>query len=155
MSIQIEGLERTAQAFERIKRSLGAEALAKIADEAYTYAHSEVDKHTETGALIRSLKHTKQRGSHIIGHDVRQAPHAVWLHFGTGLYGPKHAKYKIKPKSKKALRWPGGSGSASGFVFAKIVNHPGVKADPWLERAGEYATNKFDSIIQEINKTWP
>ncbi len=76
-----------------------------------------------------------------------------WISRGTGLYGPKHKKYPIRPKVRRrgpggrfrkaaaALRFredydprtrPGckykGPGSASGdYVFRKLVMHPGIK----------------------------
>jgi len=62
---------------------------------------------------------------------------------GTGLYGPKHAKYPIVPRKKKALAFRagyaprtqpgppatwGGPGRASGaMVVRKKVMHPGIK----------------------------
>jgi len=66
--------------------------------------------------------------------------YGLYLHEGTGLYGPK--KRVIRPVSAKALRFsvkgvgPGGRGLAKGnrpFVFAKFVR--GVKPDKWLVRA--------------------
>ena len=74
---------------------------------------------------------------------IAEAPHAAAHEYGSGLYGPKRAKYAIKPKNKKALKWavqgaiaPGGAASA-GFAFSRGVMHPGVKASRYLERAIE------------------
>jgi hypothetical protein len=67
----------------------------------------------------------------------------VWVSRGTGLYGPKHRKYPIKPRKpggvlafpsvytpKTRPRGPsyGGPGTSSGpTVFAMHVEHPGTK----------------------------
>jgi hypothetical protein len=48
--------------------------------------------------------------------------YAAYVENGTGLYGPKHAKYLIKPKN------PGGTlrfEIGGRIVFAKFVMHPG------------------------------
>jgi hypothetical protein len=49
--------------------------------------------------------------------------YAAYVEYGTGLYGPKHAPYVIKPKN------PGGTlrfiAKDGGVVFAKSVLHPG------------------------------
>jgi hypothetical protein len=59
-----------------------------------------------------------------------QAPHAPYVEFGTGLWGPKRQKYSIQPKpGRKALRWfPGGGGVA----FARSVMHPGIAPMPFF-----------------------
>lgn len=53
-------------------------------------------------------------------------PYGVFLHEGT-------KAHDIVPRSKKALRWVQGNGSA----FAKKVRHPGTKADQFLYTAAE------------------
>jgi len=69
---------------------------------------------------------------------------------GTGLYGPRHAKYPITPKRAKALRFragrympktnPGGKfrgpGKVQGgqIVFRKQVQHPGTKPRHFTRR---------------------
>lgn len=54
------------------------------------------------------------------------ASYGEYIHDGT-------RPHVIRPKDKKALRWPGGN----GFIFAKRVNHPGTKPDPFLYEAAE------------------
>jgi hypothetical protein len=52
--------------------------------------------------------------------DVSYAPFVEW---GTGLWGPKHAKYPIRPKKPDGwLHWVDEAGQD---VFAKLVMHPG------------------------------
>lgn len=49
---------------------------------------------------------------------VAQKPYAYYLHEGT-------EAHEIRPKAKQALRFY--SQRAGGFVFAKVVHHPGTK----------------------------
>ena len=74
-----------------------------------------------------------------IGHDLQVAPEALFVHWGT-------RPHKIKPKRKKALRWPAGG----QFAFAKSVNHPGYKGDSWLVRAAALAPAVFDRHVQSL-----
>lgn len=50
------------------------------------------------------------------------APYAVFVHDGT-------KPHEIRPKNKKALKTP--------FGVRKKVNHPGTKANPYLQKAVE------------------
>lgn len=120
-------------------------ALASMAQVAYDSAREGADKHTDKGALIRSLKMAPFAGGWEIGHDLQVAPHAVFVHWGTRAHPiPKPGK----PMRKKALRWP----TSDGFAFAKHVNHPGYKGDPWLVRAGDAAVSAFDGIVARIQR---
>ena len=55
------------------------------------------------------------------------APYAGYVHQGTGLYGPR--KTKIRPKTKKALYWPGAAHPVRAIK--------GMKPNPFLARAAE------------------
>jgi hypothetical protein len=58
------------------------------------------------------------------------------------LFGTK--PHKIMPKDKKVLRWAG----PGGFVFAKVVNHPGYEGDHYLNDAADKAINQFAEILK-------
>jgi hypothetical protein len=65
-----------------------------------------------------------------IGTNVK---YALWVHDGTGIYGPKHSY--IYPKTKRYLRFrPKGS---LDYVYAKRVK--GMKPNPFLVNALEAA----------------
>ena len=51
--------------------------------------------------------------------------------------------HDIRPKDKRALRWVG----KNGFVFAKVVHHPGTKADPFLYEAAENERININAIF--------
>lgn len=108
-------------------------AVLRLAERIHELAFQGADRHTQKGAIIRSLGSGPRRipGGFEIGHDSQKAPHAVFVHWGT-------KAHVIKPKNKKRLRFQVGG----GHVFARWVNHPGYKGDPWLKHA-------FDRAIDE------
>ena len=98
-------------------------------------------------------------GQNLRGEIIADTPYAAAHEFGSGLHGERGAKYPIRPKNKKALRWPvqgfigptspgqASVGSSSGFAFAKVVMHPGVKATRYFERAAE---SSIDDLAEEM-----
>lgn len=80
----------------------------------------------DTGRLrasirIESRRTLTLRTIYTIGSDVSYAP---YVNDGT-------RPHKIRPKAKKALKFRVGGKT----VFAAVVNHPGTKANPFLDRA--------------------
>jgi len=67
------------------------------------------------------------------------APYARFVHEGT-------KAHVIRPKTKKALKTPWGP--------RKKVNHPGTKANPYLQKAvdGYNAENALDELGDKINE---
>lgn len=72
-----------------------------------------------------------------------RTPYAAAVELGSGLYGPRHRKYEIKPKRGRMLAWPASGGDRrlsgrarknvkGGWIFARKVMHPGVKPRPYL-----------------------
>jgi phosphatidylserine/phosphatidylglycerophosphate/cardiolipin synthase-like enzyme len=96
-------------------------ALAKTGDELFDLLYAAADKHTKTGGMIRSLNSTLKGNTYTIEHSLQKAPHAAFVHWGT-------RPHVIKPRNKKALRFPVGG----AFAFARQVNHPGYKGDPYF-----------------------
>jgi hypothetical protein len=88
-------------------------------------------KRVDTGKLRASISvQLKKKSSRVlavqIGTNVR---YAIWVHDGTGLYGPEHRM--ITPKTKRYLRFkPHGSNK---YVFAKAVK--GMRPNPFLANA--------------------
>ena len=75
-----------------------------------------------------------------VGTDVY---YAIWIHDGTGIYGPKHTP--IKPKQAKVLAfrskvYGAKKGKYAGWVFARSVK--GMKPNPFLKNALEAADGK-------------
>jgi hypothetical protein len=72
---------------------------------------------------------------------IASASYALYVHEGT-------KAHDIRPKNRKALRFPadGGSATLGGRVrsggkvrFAKRVRHPGTKANPFMTRGAKKA----------------
>lgn len=140
--ISISGVDGAQQELARIIPA-SQRAILQLAERIHELARAGADRHTKTGALIDSLGHGPKRipGGWEIGHNLQRAPHALFVHWGT----PPHT---IRPKKRKMLRFPVGS----GFAFAGSVNHPGYKGDPWLTKAADHALREFDSIVQRTFK---
>lgn len=78
----------------------------------------------DTGTLAASIK-AKRVG---FGWEViADTPYSLAVHEGT-------RPHVIEPKHAKALRFPSKGGT---IVYAKRVNHPGTKANPFLTTALE------------------
>lgn len=146
LRIDTVGVDQARESLRRIGSTLATRALASTVVEVEEIVERQAARHNDTGALVRSIYKKRIHNGWEIGHDPRVAPHAVFVHWGTGLWGPKRAKYPIKPKRKRALRWAVGG----AFVFAKGVMHPGIKGDPWLTRAARAAPAIFQRHVERM-----
>lgn len=115
------------------------------------------------GELQKSIRATPPTGSLSGGNLVvtvsAAAPHALHVEYGTdpheirpkanrASFGPNLSGYNSQntPVGKRALRWGGG---ASGWIFAKKVNHPGTTAQPYMEPALEA---KRSAVLTALEK---
>ena len=125
MATKVTGLQAALNALGGVAGPLVDASMAEAIDVISARVRARIDVHTKTGAMLRSLKVEKLAERHYrISMDDTMAPHAKFVHDGT-------RPHLIKPKNKRMLRWPGGG---SGFVFAKSVNHPGYRGDPWFDQ---------------------
>ena len=138
VSVRITGTEAVRRMLEQIGRAPALKALAKTAEDLEQYAAEQASTHNKTGAIVRSTYLRRVSGGWEIGHDPQVAPHALFVHWGT-------RPHKIRPSRKKILRWPAGG----KFIFAREVNHPGYKGDPWLVRAAQQAPAIFERHVSE------
>ena len=77
-----------------------------------------------------------------IGTDVHYAPH---LEMGTGLWGPKHAKYEIRPKTKKALAFgPIAVAAEVGVRAVRDISISGVG----LVRKGRFLKGNYTGLVR-------
>lgn len=138
VSVSTAGIDEARRAMLRVANLPGV-ALARTAENVEEFVEGEAGKHSKKGDLVASIYLRRTGESYEIGHDIQRAPHAVFVHWGA-------RPHKIEPKNKKALRWAGGG----VFFFAKRINHPGNKADPWMVRAAAYAPREFDRNLQQL-----
>lgn len=125
-SIAIQGAEKDLR--ERANRVLNAARRLAPVDEGRLRASIAVTFGTDKGVPVARI------GSNL--------PYALFVHEGTGLYGPKKAM--IHPKSKQFMVWPVKNnsgvgnrrytgGKTSSYAFAKATR--GVPARPFLRDA--------------------
>jgi len=145
IELNIEGLDAVRERFARLVPEVKQHVLNGMAQVAYNTAQRQVDTHTQTGALARSLRLRPEGDSAwVIDHNLQHAHYALFVHWGT-------RKHPIFPKDKKALRWASGG----KFIFAKFVKeHPGHKGDPWLVKAADEAVRQFDAIVRRVQGAW-
>lgn len=81
----------------------------------------------KTGNLKRDIKVISYSHKKAVVGNTKLAPYAKFVHFGT-------KPHIIKAKNKKVL-------ATKGKIFGKKVNHPGTKANPYLENAANRYIN--------------
>lgn len=98
-----------------------------------------IDKRTGVGGNLRSS----------IGHKVNERKHAVYLGTNTeyAIFVEKGTgPHIIRPKNARVLAW----NDKSGAHFARRVNHPGTKAQPFLTPAVEENKKKIAIIVDRV-----
>ena len=147
IELNLDGLDQVRQQFARLVPAVQQQVLNGLAQVAFDTAQRGADAHTKTGALARSLfLRPEGEDAWIIGHNQQTAPHALFVHWGT-------RAHIIRPRDKKALRWPSGQGAGTRFLFAQFVRHPGYEGDPWLVKAADNAVQQFDAIVRRVQGT--
>lgn len=73
-------------------------------------------------------------GGDLQGGVTATAPYAGYVEDGT-------RPHEIRPRTKKALRWPS-RGGPGGWAFAKRVMHPGTRPQPFMAPALEAKTRE-------------
>ena len=70
---------------------------------------------------------------------------------GAGAYLESGTRpHVIVPRKKRALRFK----ASGGVVFAKRVNHPGTKAQPFMVPGARKAISEADGLRDELIKKW-
>lgn len=99
-----------------------------------------------TGALGRSIKYRVIPGARVtVG---TNNPIAPYHHFGTGLFGPKHRAYKIRPRNAAFLVFR----TVSGLVITSEVIHPGVQIRRFLPTDAEAHQIAKQVTVEYIRK---
>ena len=138
IDVTLTGTEQVRRELRRLG-SLGPRALAATAEDVEDYVEGQGARHHKTGRLVRCSCTKASPGGWEIGHDLQHAPHALFVHWGA-------RPHVIRPKNKKALRWPAGG----KFAFAREVHHPGYKGDAWMARAAALAPRIFEQHVRAL-----
>ena len=141
IQIRVNGIDAAKGQLRSLPEAIEASVIRQMAQIAYDSAERGADAHTKTGAMRQSLFARAIPKGREVGHDLRRAPHALFVQFGT-------RPHVITPSKKKALRWPSGG----AFAFAKRVNHPGYRGDAYLARAADDAVRQFAAIVDRALK---
>lgn len=169
IELNIEGLDAIRETFKRLVPEVKQQVLNGMAQVAFDTAQRQVDTHTQTGALARSLRLRPDGDSAwIVDHNLQHAPHAIFVHFGT-------RPHEIKARDKQALKFVGKDGlfhfwwgpktpqeraiimqwmkkkAAGGRAHFRWPRHPGYAGDPYLVTAADAAVRAFDSIVRRVS----
>jgi hypothetical protein len=149
IQVRINGIDALKGELLAIPKTLETSVLRQMSQIAYDSAQKGAGAHSKTGALFQSLYNRAIPKGREVGHDPDRTrtdwgggmSYSVFVNFGT-------RPHKIRPKNKKALRWAG----PGGFSFAKEVNHPGYRGDPYMARAADEAIRAFSQIVDNAIK---
>lgn len=137
VTIKIGDLARTMAGV----KELDQRTVQKLAQFTFDESQRGAGRHNKNGALFQSLYNRSTGNGRAVGHDTQRAPHAEFVLLGS-------RPHKILPKTRKALRWAKGG----KFFFAKGVNHPGYRGDPYLFLAGDAALRNFAAFVDQSFK---
>lgn len=110
---------------------------------------SDLEKQARSNASWTDRTGNTRRAIHG-GADRKSSGTVVYLAHGSiiGLYMEKGtAPHVIRPKNKKALRFTSGGST----IFAKRVNHPGIKARPIIDPTAE---SNLPRIKRQVRRYW-
>ena len=111
--------EKDAEATREMVKANIERACIMVKEEAKD-THKFVDRGGETHKSIVHKTEGDTKGTVYLASKV-----AVFMHEGT-------RPHIIRPRIKRSLRWMVG---LDNEVYAKVVHHPGTKADPFLDSA--------------------
>lgn len=113
----------------------------------------------DTGELRSSWYETppsRVRVGPVRGFEVRvtsDVDYAVFVEHGTGLYGPRHAKYPIRPKVEGGvLRWQ--DGATGEWRYATEVMHPGSPGQHMVAIGVALVEYEFSTICEPYTEEW-
>jgi hypothetical protein len=127
----LAALKATPQVVSREIRQEMRQALKDVQQDARTHHKFHTGHGKAEKSIMTETDPTGLQGRVYI--DAGIAPHAVYQHEGTGLYGEKHKAFPVKAKNKKALHWV----SEGDSHFSKSVSIKGIHPDPFLHNAME------------------
>lgn len=73
--------------------------------------------------------------------------YGIYVHEGTGVYGPKGMPIIIRPKNKAVLKFKIGNRN----VFAKQVINPGQRPNPFYQRAVDNTKSQVDAEFDKAS----
>ena len=146
-----DGLQRRLKAIESPK--IGEGMMRKLA--LHTVREAKILVPRKTSNLGRSIHISRVSATEAVVE--AGANYAAYVEFGTG-------PHIIRPKKGRFLRWPTNASDRrltgsprktvkGGFTFARIVHHPGTKAQPYLLPGAKIAVKKA-GLLDMIVASW-
>lgn len=134
IKINIHNLDKIQAAFRRAPEFMSKELAVSIRKTVLLIKGDAMrETPVKTGYLRSSYKTV---WSPLRGEVYPQAHYALFVHEGT-------KAHVIEPRYKKALYWKG-----AAHPVAR-VNHPGFRANPYMQRAVDQAQKQVDAIFTE------
>lgn len=148
--VYLSELEDLRETFENINtaavRDVTQRIINEMAEEVARRAY--VDAPKDTHELANSIMVVY---GDLEARVVANAPHAAFVEFGTwshNVLNPQPGTYTIRPKKPGGvLRFTGNDGRP---VFTKKVEHPGIKAQPFLGPANASVIDEFAHRIGRV-----
>lgn len=149
-------LERLVPALDSALHDAMLNATQEVTDEAKRNA--PVGEGTLRDSIVRMPVEGSFSAGTLTGGVTATAPHAFAIEEGARPHeirpkdrrtvGKSDAQYKpwLTKKSRRRLRFPA-MGGAGGWAFAKVINHPGNAAKPFMAPAWEAKKNR---VIDEF-----
>lgn len=150
MKITVSGVEETFDLLDDVINKYPYETIVEITDDVYENAKKNIAPHWATGNMETNLQQRVHRqellGEVYISDDGmmvewkgKMVNYALFVHFGS-------KPHVIEPKKKKSLRWAG----VGDFVFAKKINHPGYRGDPFMTNSVTETFSNLENIFKRV-----
>lgn len=129
----------------RLPSRISKQVTSELAKDSFrTMARATESRHTDTGAMRRSLFNRRSgKDNRQVGFDPNIAPHAVFVLRGT-------KAHKIRPRKAKLLifYWE----RLQSTVFFKEVNHPGYRGDDLVLESVERIRRIMKSVVRDSTR---
>jgi hypothetical protein len=144
IEIELKGLAEIQRLFREFPQRTREEMTKAIRySAALIQRHAIEESPIDTGQLRSSINIRFLQDAAVVSTGVK---HALYVHEGTGIYGPR--KQPLRPRTKKVLAWRSGG----RWHFARSVK--GMRANPFMERAAKRSTPgvqaAFDAAIKRV-----
>ena len=147
----VQGLDHLIKRLEAIGEPYPVLRAAQIK----TVSEAQKLVHRKTGFLQRNIRPGQITALHATVE--ARTPYAASLELGSGLWGPNHKRFDIRPRNAKVLAW-GGPRRLTGRLrkggkptnFAMLVHHPGNKPYPYLVPGAKKAVADLRDVIVKL-----
>lgn len=135
--IEIKGLNKLKRAIDKSPQMVYTEISSAIKTSVNMIRPlMRQEAPNKSGKLSRNIQAVSKGLEGSVGPNLNITPYAWFVHEGTG-------PYIIRPRTMKALYWE----SASHPV--KLVRHPGIKANPFVERTAKIIKTPVQQIFKK------